>query len=64
SKEYTIFYIYYRTYKTKILLFRLYNSLVTYERYINNILINYLDNFHIVYLDNIFIYSKLEAEYI
>ena len=50
-------------YKYKILSFKLINGLVTYQRYINDILFNYLDDFYIAYLDNIIIYFKNELEY-
>ena len=43
--------------------FRLYNGLATYQRYINNVLIEYLDEFCIVYLDDILIYSDSEEEH-
>ena len=58
------FYICYSSYKYKVLLFRLYNRPATYQRYINDILIDYIDNFVIAYLDNILIYSKDPLTYI
>ena len=58
AEEYTTFYTYYGFYKYKVLLFGLTNKPATYQRYINNILINYLDNFYITYLDDILIYLK------
>ena len=58
SEDYTTFKTYYRTYKYKVLPFGLYNSPSIYQRYINNVLIEYLDDFYIAYLDNILIYSK------
>jgi hypothetical protein len=58
SEEYTTFHTCYKAYKYKVLPFRLTNSPVTYQWYINNILFNYLDNFITVYLDNILIYSE------
>ena len=59
----TIFQTRYRTYKYKVLPFRLTNGLATYQRYINDILFNYLNDFYTAYLDNIIIYSKNELEY-
>jgi len=50
-------------YKYKVLPFRLTNGLVTYQRYINDILFNYLNDFYTAYLDNIIIYSKNKLEY-
>ena len=45
-------------YKCKVLPFRLSNGPATYQRYINDVLIDYLDHFYIAYLDNILIYLK------
>ncbi len=53
----------YRTYKCKVLPFRLTNGLAKYQWYINNILFNYLDNFYMAYLNNIMIYSKNKLEH-
>ena len=64
AKEYTIFYTRYKSYKYKVLLFSLTNRPTTYQRYINNVLINYLDDFCITYLDNILIYLKDLLTYI
>ena len=47
-----------------MLLFGLYNRPATYQRYINDILIDYIDDFVIAYLDNILIYSKDPLTYI
>lgn len=60
SEEYTTFRTRYGTYKCKVLPFGLCNSPATYQRYINNVLIDYLDEFCIAYLDDILIYSKDE----
>ena len=64
SKEYITFQTCYRLYKCKVLLFSLTNGPVTYQRYINNVLIQYLDNFCTAYLDNILIYSKDPIGYV
>jgi hypothetical protein len=58
SEELITFRIRYRAYKCKVLPFGLINGLVTYQRYINNILFDYLDVFCTVYLDNILIYLE------
>jgi hypothetical protein len=60
-EEYTTFRTRYSTYKCKVLPFSLCNSPATYQRYINDVLIEYLDNFCIAYLDDILIYSEDEA---
>ena len=58
------FYICYSSYKYKVLLFGLYNRPATYQRYINDILIDYIDDFVMAYLDDILIYSKDPLTYI
>jgi len=58
SKEYTTFRTRYSVYKCKVLPFGLYNGPATFQRYINDVLIDYLDDFYIAYLDNILIYFK------
>ena len=63
SEELTIFQIYYRSYKYKVLSFRLTNRPAIYQQYINNILFEYLNDFCSVYLDDILIYSDNELEY-
>ena len=44
--------------------FRLYNALVIFQAFINEVLREYLNIFYIVYLNNILIYSNTEKEYI
>ena len=46
-------YIYY------MLLFGLYNGLVNFQRYINNVFINYFNKFYFTYINNILIYNNL-----
>jgi len=58
-----MFYTCYRSYKYKVLPFRLMNGPVTYQRYINNVLFNYLNKFYMAYLDNILIYLDNELEH-
>lgn len=58
SEEYTTFRTRYGTYKCKVLLFGLCNGPATYQRYMNDVLIDYLDDFCIAYLDDILIYSE------
>jgi hypothetical protein len=47
-----------RNYKPKVLQFSLINSLVTFQRFINNILFDYLNVFCTAYINNILIYSQ------
>ena len=56
AEELTTFRTCYRTYKYQVLLFSLTNGLVTYQRYINEVLFNYLNDFCTVYLNDILIY--------
>ena len=63
SEELTIFQTYYKSYKYKVLSFRLTNKPAIYQQYINNILFKYLDDFCSVYLDNILIYSDNELKH-
>jgi hypothetical protein len=57
SEELTTFRTWFGAYKCKVLSFRLTNGLVTYQRYINNVLFDYLNDFCIAYLNDILIYS-------
>jgi hypothetical protein len=43
--------------------FGLTNRLVTYQRFINDVLFDYLDDFYTAYLDDILIYLKNELDY-
>jgi len=58
SKEWKMtFWIRYKHYKYIIISFKLKNTLVIFQRLINNILREYLNDFVITYLDDILIYS-------
>jgi transposase InsO family protein len=63
SEEYTAFQTKYGTYKTKVLPFGLTNGPATYQRYMNDVLIEYLDEFCMAYLDDILIYSNSQEEH-
>jgi len=43
--------------------FKLTNRLITYQRFINDVLFNYLNDFYTAYLNDIFIYLKNELDY-
>ncbi len=60
SKNYTIFIITLKAYKSKILSFKLINKLILFQQYMNDILWDFLNDFCQVYLDNILIYSKTQ----
>ena len=51
-----IFHIHYNHFKYLIILFNLYNILITFQYYINDILYDFLDEFYMIYLNNVFIY--------
>ena len=63
SEELTTFRTRYGSYKCKVLPFGLTNGPATYQRYMNDILLNYLDDFCTAYLDDILIYSDNELEH-
>ncbi len=58
SEEYTTFRTRYGSYKCKVLPFGLCNGPATYQRYMNDVLMDYLDDFCMAYLDDILIYSN------
>ena len=63
SEDLIIFWTYYRTYKYKVLPFRLTNRPAIYQQYINNVLFDCLNDFCTAYLDDIMIYFKNKLEY-
>jgi hypothetical protein len=58
SEDYTTFRTRYGSYKCKVLPFGLCNGPATYQRYMNDVLLDYLDDFCMAYLDDILIYSE------
>jgi predicted aspartyl protease/transposase InsO family protein len=58
SEEMTTFRTRYGMYKCKVLPFGLCNGPATYQRYMNDVLMDYLDHFCTAYLDDILIYSE------
>jgi len=63
SEEYTSFRTRYGLYKYKVLPFGLCNGPTTFQRYMNDVLIDYLDDFCVAYLDDILIYSSDPLEH-
>lgn len=63
SEDLTTFRTRYGAYKCKILPFGLTNGPATYQRYMNDVLLDYLDEFCTAYLDDILIYSENELEH-
>jgi hypothetical protein len=58
DKNLLTFYTLLNNYKPKVLQFGFINSLITFQRFINNTLFNYLNVFCITYINNILIYSQ------
>ncbi len=63
SRKYTAFLTAYGLYQFKVMLFRLVNTLTTFQRLMNDVLRDYLRKFCLVYLDDIIIYSKSLKDY-
>ena len=63
SEDYTTFRTWYGTYKYKVLPFSLTNRPATFQRFINDILIEHLDDFYAAYIDDILIYSSTPKEH-
>lgn len=54
----TIFKPRYSYFKYQVIFFRLFNILITFQKYINKILTKKLDIFIIIFFNNILIYTK------
>src|SRR5204863_4853100 len=63
SENLIIFQIRYEIYKYRVLLFNLINRFVIFQKYMNNIFMNYLDLFFSIYLNDILIYSEDELKH-
>lgn len=63
SEDYTTFRTRYGTYKYKVLPFGLTNGPATFQRFINDILMEHLDDFCSAYMDDILIYSSTAQEH-
>jgi hypothetical protein len=59
-----IFRIKYDTYKYLVMSFELTNNSFTFQKFMNDTLMNYLNEFVIAYLDDIIVYSNSKKEYI
>lgn len=64
SEELTAFKVRQGTYKYKVMPFGVTNGPATFQRFINDTLLNYLDVFCSAYIDDILIYSNSEEEHI
>jgi len=62
-KNLTIFQTCYRVYKYQVMLFELINRPATFQRYVNNLFLNYLDQFMTIFIDDILVYSQNELEH-
>ena len=58
-----IFCMRFRLYKWKVILFRLYNALTTFQAIMDNLFHDMLDEGVIIYLDNILIYTENRVEH-
>jgi hypothetical protein len=63
SEDYTTFRTRYGTYKYKVLPFGLMNGPATFQRFINDILMEHLDDFCSAYMDDILLYSSTKEEH-
>ena len=64
DEELTTFSTLISNYKQKVLLFGLYEGPATFQRFVNNILIEYLNKFYAIYIDDILIFSLIREEHI
>ncbi len=63
SKNYTIFIIALKAYKSKILSFKLTNDSILFQQYMNDVLWDFLNDFCQAYLNDILIYSKIQKKH-
>jgi hypothetical protein len=63
NKDLLTFYTLFSNYKPKVLQFSPINSLITFQRFINNTLFDYLNVFCTVYINNILIYNQSQKEH-
>jgi RNase H-like domain found in reverse transcriptase/Reverse transcriptase (RNA-dependent DNA polymerase)/Integrase zinc binding domain/Integrase core domain/Chromo (CHRromatin Organisation MOdifier) domain len=63
SEDLTTFRTRYGAYKYKVLPFGLTNGPATFQRYVNDLFLDYIDQFMTVYLDDILIFSKNKKEH-
>ena len=64
DEELTTFSTLIGNYKQKVLLFGLCGGPATFQRFVNNTLIEYLNKFYAVYIDDILIFSLIREEHI
>jgi hypothetical protein len=63
AEDLTTFRTRYGTFKYKVMPFGLTNGPATFQRFINEVFMDYLDNFMTAFVDNILIYSDNEVEH-
>jgi hypothetical protein len=63
DEDLTTFKTRFRSYKYKVLPFGLTNGPVTFQRYMNETLMEYMNRFVTVYMDDLLIYSANHAEH-
>ena len=59
-----MFYTRYKYFKYYIILFRLINAPITFQIFINKILVELLNNIYITYINNILIFNNTREKYI
>ena len=64
DEELTTFNTLINNYKQKVLLFGLCGGPATFQRFVNNTLIEYLNKFYAAYIDDILIFSLTREEHI
>lgn len=64
KKQKTAFKTKYGLYKYQVIPFKLINTLITFIKLINNILLSYLNIYYIYYLNNILVYLNNKSQYI
>jgi hypothetical protein len=63
DEDLTTFKTRFRSYKYKVLPFGLTNGPITFQRYMNETLMEYMNRFVIAYMDDLLIYSVNHAEH-
>jgi len=63
SEDLTTFWTCYGAYKYRVMPFGLTNRPATFQRYVNNLFLDYLDQFMTIFIDDILVYSQNELEH-
>jgi len=63
SENLATFWTCYKVYKYWVMLFGLINRSVPFQRYVNNLFLDYLNQFIIIFIDDILVYSQNKLEH-